>query len=113
MSLKETVRLRLVAVRTGLDIPQIKFAKELGVGQSTLALWETGETPTSLDMIEKIAQLYAINTEWILGFSEDVFNNEVLNRAVADKVLKALENPISKRRGGKKKAATTSRRSGK
>lgn len=112
MNLKETARLRLIAVRNGLDIPQAKFAKELGIGQSTLALWETGDTATSLDMIEKITERYVVNPAWVLGFSEDVFENELLNKIVADKVIKALQHPPNKRRGGKKKAATTSRRGG-
>lgn len=112
MSLKETVRLRLIAVREALEIPQAKYAEELGIGQSTYALIETGDTRPSLDIIDSIAEIYHVNKAWILGFSEDVFTNEAVNKLVAPRVIKALNNPVSKRRGGKKKTATTSRRDG-
>jgi transcriptional regulator with XRE-family HTH domain len=103
--------LRLAALRNGLDVPQEKYAKDLGVAQSTLAQIETGDINPSLDFIEAVAEKFYANPAWILGFGDEIFTHEVLNHLLTDKVIKALKNPPNKRRGSKTKSAVSSRHS--
>ena len=49
---------RILALRRSLGLTQTQFAKELGVGQSTVALWETGNRhPGRAAVLEALVRL--------------------------------------------------------
>lgn len=72
----------------------IKAAELLGISQPTLSAWETGNKAPSVEGLEKMADLYGVTTDFLLGRtdSERSFDNMVsLNK----KLLPILhEKPV-------------------
>lgn len=103
--LREKVMTRIISVREGFEHPQTKTAEMLGIGQSTLALIETGDTKPSLDFIEHFCEVYKLNTAWVFGFTDGpIFNDEFYNTALQHKVTKELKKSkeFKKSRGKRK-----------
>ena len=62
-SLNENIkRLRLTK---GLN--QVEFAKVLGVTQQCVSNWENDNVVPSIEMLEKIADFFAVSTDYLLG----------------------------------------------
>jgi transcriptional regulator with XRE-family HTH domain len=64
------VRLKMLRERFDVDshtYSQKAFARDLGVGQSTVASWENGDREPDFDMLLKIADLFGAATDAILG----------------------------------------------
>ncbi len=59
----------------------IEAAKELGISQPTLSAWEGERKSPSIEGLEKMANLYGVTTDYLLGRSEQINTN--------------LSNPIS------------------
>ena len=61
----------------------IEAAELLGISQPTLSAWETGNKAPSVEGLEKMANLYGVTTDFLLGRSESehCFDNmTVLNK---------------------------------
>ena len=89
--------------RTARQLKKLKVieaAKLLGISQPTLSAWETGNKAPSVDGLEKMADLYGVTTDFLLGRtdSERSFDNMVsLNK----KLLPILhERPVWSARHG-------------
>ena len=78
----------------------IEAAELLGISQPTLSAWETGNKAPSVDGLEKMADLYGVTTDFLLGRtdSERSFDNMIsLNK----KLLPILhERPVWSARHG-------------
>lgn len=61
-------RLQEVRKRRGLN--QQQLAKELGIGVSTLRLYENGERTAPIPVLVKICQHFEISADWLLGLPE-------------------------------------------
>ena len=62
-SLNENIkRLRLTK---GLN--QVEFAKVLGVTKQCVSNWENDNVVPSIEMLEKIADFFAVSTDYLLG----------------------------------------------
>ena len=61
-------RLQEVRKRRGLN--QERLAKEIGIGVSTLRLYETGERTAPIPVLVKICQHFEISADWLLGLPE-------------------------------------------
>ena len=48
----------------------IEAAELLGISQPTLSAWETGNKVPSVEGLEKMADLYGVTTDFLLGRSE-------------------------------------------
>lgn len=53
------------------------IAKELNVSKQALSTWRTGRRSPKKSVLVKIAELYHVSIEWLMGF--DVSRNEVRN----------------------------------
>lgn len=89
--------------RTARQLKKLKVieaAKLLGISQPTLSAWETGNKAPSVEGVEKMADLYGVTTDFLLGRtdSEHSFDNMVsLNK----KLLPILhEKPVWSARHG-------------
>ncbi len=89
--------------RTARQLKKLKVieaAKLLGISQPTLSAWETGNKAPSVDGLEKMADLYGVTTDFLLGRtdSERSFDNMIsLNK----KLLPILhERPVWSARHG-------------
>lgn len=89
--------------RTARQLKKLKVieaAELLGISQPTLSAWETGNKASSVEGLEKMADLYGVTTDFLLGRtdSEHSFDNMVsLNK----KLLPILhEKPVWSARHG-------------
>ena len=89
--------------RTARQLKKLKVieaAELLGISQPTLSAWETGNKTPSVEGLEKMADLYGVTTDFLLGRtdSEHSFDNMVsLNK----KLLPILhEKPVWSARHG-------------
>lgn len=58
---------RLKLARKEKRLTQRQLASKLGIVHSTIALYETGERKPDLEMLCKIADFFAVSTDWLLG----------------------------------------------
>lgn len=61
-------RLRELRLQHGLK--QIALAKELGITQASLSAWETGKTSPDTRNLKKLADMYGVSTDYLLGRDE-------------------------------------------
>lgn len=64
------MQLRLKELREDLCLSVVQMAKETGVSQNTIHLYERGRYP-SIKQIETIAKTYDVNPAWLVGWIDD------------------------------------------
>ena len=64
------MQLRLKELREDLYLSVVQMAKETGVSQNTIHLYERGGYP-SIKQIEMIAKTYDVNPAWLVGWIDD------------------------------------------
>ena len=64
------MQLRLKELREDLCPSVVQMAKETGVSQNTIYLYERGGYP-SIKQIEMIAKTYDVNPAWLVGWIDD------------------------------------------
>ena len=57
------------------NIKAVEAAELLGVSQPTLSAWETGRKSPSVDSLEKMADLYGVTTDFLLGRTKQLVNH--------------------------------------
>lgn len=62
---------RLKQLRSKKELTQAEMAKEIGISQSTYALYETDKRQPDYDKLFSIAQYFAVTTDYLLGVSDD------------------------------------------
>lgn len=65
------VNKRIVEFRESLKISQKEFAESLGYKQNTYNGYETGQRAVKTDLLEKIALMYGVSTDFLLGLTND------------------------------------------
>lgn len=64
-----------------------ELTHHLGVGPSTVTEWKTGKTKPSIDSLAKIAQLFNVSADWLLGLTDDpkpIIPSKASNEALAE-----------------------------
>ncbi len=89
MIAKEIKRLRLAA-----GISQTSLARELGVRQSTVAMWESGKNNPGYEMLIRIADFFEVGVEVLCGAQVAVTKVPVLGRVAAGPPRSATEDVI-------------------
>lgn len=67
MKVRESIKTRLKEVRLEMKLSQIEAAKAVGVAQSTLAGYETGDSLPSYEVLVKLCELYKTSADYLLG----------------------------------------------
>ena len=62
---------RLKNLRKSKKIKQSELAKILNVGRSTVSMWETGMNVPSIDVADKIADLFNVSVDYLLGRTDN------------------------------------------
>lgn len=57
----------LKQLRESHNLSQAKFAKELGVVQSTVGMWENGKNKPEYDTLIKIANYFSVSVDYLIG----------------------------------------------
>lgn len=72
MSNHKTLGPRMAELRKKRNMTQAQLAVELKKSTSTIAMWETGHRDPDSDMIARIASLFNVSTDYLLGRSENL-----------------------------------------
>ena len=64
---------RLKKIRKALKLTQVKFAKEIGLSQTSLGMIEVGERKVQDRHIKTICSLFNVNEEWFRTGNGDMF----------------------------------------
>ena len=67
---------RIRALRERIGYSQIEIAKMLGVNRSLIALWENGYANISLKQLIKLAYIYQVPIDYLLGIIEEIDDYE-------------------------------------
>ena len=72
-------------------ISQAHLARAIGVGQSTVGMWESGKNYPEFKTLEKLSEYFGVSTDFFLGrddedikkevaaLSDDDLNSEIIN----------------------------------
>ena len=55
------------SLRIARNYNQVEFAKQLGVTKQCISNWENDNVVPSIDMLVKIADLFGVTTDFLLG----------------------------------------------
>ena len=78
---------RLIEMRTSKGLTQQALADRLGISKSSVHSWETTRAQPSLLCLMKIAYLYNVSVDYILGIN----NDRTINASkLTDKQIKTL-----------------------
>ncbi len=69
---------RLRQLRTARDLSQMDFSKIIGMSKSSINMYERGEREPGLETLEKIADFFNVDMDYLLG------KTDVVNRAIFD-----------------------------
>ena len=58
-------------IREKKGLSQVQLAVMLGVTQGSISAWETGRWEPSLDMIRRIAQIFGVTVDELIGDDEE------------------------------------------
>lgn len=89
--------------RTARQLKKLKVieaAELLGISQPTLSAWETGNKAPSVEGLEKMADLYGVTTDFLLGRTDSKLSFD--NMAILNKKLLPIlhEKPVWSARHG-------------
>ncbi len=72
MSIEPKFAERLLALRTERELTQEKAAEKIGVSNKTYSKWETGSTSPDIETVVKLAEVFGVTTDSLLGLSDSV-----------------------------------------
>lgn len=75
-------------------ISQKALGQRLGVGQSTVAMWEGGNNSPEHATLLKLAELFDVSVSCLCGSEEDIVRVKVLGSVAAGQPIYAAENII-------------------
>ena len=64
---------RLKQIRTQHNITALALAEMLGVTSQTISKWENGQQLPPIDMLVKIATLFSVQTDFLLGLDNRLY----------------------------------------
>lgn len=63
---------RIVEMRTALGWSQVELAKRLRVAKQTVSNWENENIQPSIEMLVRLAKLFRVSTDYLLGLQSEV-----------------------------------------
>ena len=61
---------RICQLRTALGWSQVELARRLGVAKQTVSNWENDNIQPSIEMLIRLAKLFSVSTDYLLGMEE-------------------------------------------
>ena len=61
---------RILEIRSACNWSQVEIAKRLGVTKQTVSNWENGNIQPSIEMLIRLARLFNVSTDYLLGLDE-------------------------------------------
>lgn len=86
-------KIKNLRVHSGMSQPQL--AERLGVTKSAVNAWEMGTNSPSLSYIIRLAQVFGVSTDYLLGVNErltvDITNLDELQKQAVTLMIKLFE----------------------
>lgn len=86
-------KIKSLRVHSGMN--QVQLAERLGVTKSAVNAWETGTNSPSLSYIIKLAQIFGVSTDYLLGVNErltvDITSLDELQQQAVTLMIKLFE----------------------
>lgn len=71
---------RIKCLRQTRELNQVQLAGKLGVAKQSISNWENDNIMPSIEMLEKIADFFAVSTDYLLGRDEkDIKDGETID----------------------------------
>ena len=67
MQTKDLIKVALKKRREAANLMQVEVAQKLGVSNTAISMWETGESLPRAEMLPKIAALYNCSIDELMG----------------------------------------------
>lgn len=67
---------RIKELRASLKLTQTEFADKINTTQATLSSYENTDKTPSLDIVKKIAEVFTVSIDWLLGLSDIIDAND-------------------------------------
>lgn len=67
---KKMLNQRIRILRQARGLSQVELAKILGVTKQSVSNWENDNIQPSIDMLKRIAQTFAVSTDYLLGMDD-------------------------------------------
>ncbi len=93
--MNETMGKRIAAGRKRLGLTQDQMAERLGVTAQAVSKWENDQSCPDIAMIPRIAQLFSITTDELLGVQERIVHEATLEPEEAPVTLEAEQKGTS------------------
>ncbi len=61
---------RINAIRSSLGWSQVELAKKLNISKQTVSNWENENIQPSIEMLIRLAKLFNVTTDYLLGLDE-------------------------------------------
>lgn len=61
---------RIGELRASFGWSQVDLAKRLSVAKQTVSNWENGNIQPSIEMLIRLAQIFHVTTDYLLGFED-------------------------------------------
>lgn len=87
---------RLKELRQEKRLIQDELAKKLNISRNTITRYENGTRQPNINTVKKIAELFDISTDYLLGISDRKYNfeNASLENLADEYFKKVRETPI-------------------
>lgn len=86
---------KMRCLREHYGLTQMQLAERLGVTKSAVNAWETGTNSPSLTYIIKLAQIYGVSTDYLLGVNErltvDITNLDELQKQAVTLMIRLFK----------------------
>lgn len=69
---------RIRLLRTTYKLTTRELAMILNIKPPSITLWENGKTQPTLEMFERICNLFAVSSDFMLGYSQEAYTNNHL-----------------------------------
>lgn len=73
---KATFSSRIKELRSTIGLTQTEFAEKINTTQATLSSYENTDKTPSLDIVKKIAEVFTVSVDWLLGLSDIIDVND-------------------------------------
>lgn len=86
-------------LRTSSRLTQAEMAEKLGISRSTIGMYETGAREPDFETLEKIADFFNVDTDYLLGRTEktsilpETIDHYYLNDETREIAQEVFENP--------------------
>lgn len=89
---------RLKEAREGANLKQIDAAKKLGISNGTLSGYERSYRDPDTDILNKMAELYKVSVDWLLGKSDkpQLTEDESFEELINDPELRRWYKELAK-----------------